>query len=504
MLTSIRFCVQVLEPKRNYKKHFEALSGEVGLTDSFTLPSRDFSGATGGERMWRIRTVRHISKVIEGRGIANILDAIKRAGYFDQLLDVPEVRRAGIMTAVKAFQDRWSPRLMVHLWDRLDLSRTGCELLRHVLSFRYAPDRDHYDKLKVWTNPHDENDSIDFPCLPGRTEREREYNALAETCGICVSDTGNCQRDASTAASDLYSNYKSALRKIFTRLRPAMPLFMFDGTGQSLGRGLCHAELGSADFAANDCMQSRSTLQPLQAAEGDDHAISIRDSMLLTTQSYNKLIKAAEIELHDGTAIPAKPIATADMKAVKALTATAEDSTHSVWCKCLAHEGRQHRYCSEPIPIDNDSPESVEAAYEKMIAYIETDPMGPKCQWKTYDGQCCSNHMPPSVARGGPFKRFKCEDCGYAPTAAEWRRDYSGFNALTSAQQKAKRKEHMTNGQIIYKWNRHHFGTLFMTPMLFLDFKDIGVDQLHLVYLNCFKHLFNYTIHQPMPGAPCP
>ena len=37
--------------------------------------------------------------------------------------------------------------------------------------------------------------------------------------------------------------------------------------------------------------------------------------------------------------------------------------------------------------------------------------------------------------------------------------------------------------------------------MLFLDFKDIGVDQLHLVYLNCFKHLFNYTIHQPMPGA---
>ena len=146
MLTSIRFCVQVLEPKRNYKKHFEALSGEVGLTDSFTLPSRDFSGATGGERMWRIRTVRHISKVIEGRGIANILDAIKRAGYFDQLLDVPEVRRAGIMTAVKAFQDRWSPRLMVHLCQvRLDLSRTGLDAIYSgtCFHFRYAPDRDH-------------------------------------------------------------------------------------------------------------------------------------------------------------------------------------------------------------------------------------------------------------------------------------------------------------------------------------------------------------------------
>ena len=23
---------------------------------------------------------------------------------------------------------------------------------------------------------------------------------------------------------------------------------------------------------------------------------------------------------------------------------------------------------------------------------------------------------------------------------------------------------------------------------------------LHLIYLNVFKHLFNYTIHQPMPG----
>eukprot|EP00965_Chrysotila_dentata_P050343 1667747-Pleurochrysis_carterae.AAC.1 len=29
-----------------------------------------------------------------------------------------------------------------------------------------------------------------------------------------------------------------------------------------------------------------------------------------------------------------------------------------------------------------------------------------------------------------------------------------------------------------------------------------GVDGLHLIYLNIFKHLFNYTVHQPLPGAP--
>ena len=40
-----------------------------------------------------------------------------------------------------------------------------------------------------------------------------------------------------------------------------------------------------------------------------------------------------------------------------------------------------------------------------------------------------------------------------------------------------------------------------MCPMLHLDPRDIGVDMLHLVYLNLFKHMFNYTVHQPLPGA---
>ena len=491
--------VQVKEVRRNFKEIFAKLSAAVGLTDSVSLPSRQFTGsieAPFAQRNWRCRSIRHIAAVLTGRGICNIIQALKKAGYWTELLEQPEVRREGVQFAVDRLQERWSPRLMVHLWDRLELSRNGCELLRHVLSHRYDPDKDHYDTLHVWKNQDDETDCIRFPVLPGRVEREREYARLADLCEINISDTGNCQRDASMAAADMYSNYQHALRTNFTTRRPAQPIFMFDGTGQSLGRGLCHAELGCADFIG-DCMQSRKTLQPLQAAEGDDHALSIRDSMMYTTQCYNKLIRAKQITRNDGVVIPARAIATADMKAVKALTATSEDATHSVWCTCLAHEGRQHNYSKKAIPM---AQLGVEAAYNRMIQFIESDREGPKCIFKDFDGQCCRNHMPPSVARGGPFTRFKCPDCGYNPTAAQWRKDFNEFNGLTDAEQKVRRKQHMENGQVEYQHNRHQFGLLFFVPMLELDFEYIGVDQLHLVYLNAFKHLFNYTIHQPMPG----
>ena len=74
------------------------------------------------------------------------------------------------------------------------------------------------------------------------------------------------------------------------------------------------------------------------------------------------------------------------------------------------------------------------------------------------------------------------------------------FDALNDDEQKNERKIHRENGCLIYKWNRHYFSEKYMSPLLHLDLKDIGVDMLHLIYLNVFKHLFNYTIHQPMPG----
>lgn len=38
-----------------------------------------------------------------------------------------------------------------------------------------------------------------------------------------------------------------------------------------------------------------------------------------------------------------------------------------------------------------------------------------------------------------------------------------------------------------------------MAPLLHLPAERVGVDQLHLIYLNFFKHLFKYTVHENLP-----
>ena len=47
----------------------------------------------------------------------------------------------------------------------------------------------------------------------------------------------------------------------------------------------------------------------------------------------------------------------------------------------------------------------------------------------------------------------------------------------------------------------HSLQTLFMTPLLHLDMWRMGADQLHLIYLNFFKHLFKYTCHENLPDS---
>lgn len=183
------------------------------------------------------------------------------------------------------------------------------------------------------------------------------------------------------------------------------------------------------------------------------------------------------------------------------MTGTSEQS-HAVWCTCLPGDSH-HKYRQEPISYDPEDPASIEAAFIKMIAAIESDDDGPKCKFKAYDDLCRWNHVSPSAARGGRFKRFKCEIRGYNPTESQWNNDMRNFGAKDDDEQKAERKRHRENGQQEYQWCRHFFREKFMSPMLHpVDLKNIGVDMLHLIYLNVFKHLFNYTIHQSMPGEP--
>lgn len=490
--------------RRNFKQLFFDLAAACGLDPEkeSKLPSVHFKGdksSAWGEKNWDKKVSRTLVAVLKGRHVSQIYHAMVRIGVVEDLHEYPAVQRAASAKISKTMQDHWSARLSVHLWERLNLSRSECETQRHLLSFKYHPaPRDVYEPLLLWQNPTDPEDCVPFPILPGRYAREREHAAIAADTGTVVDAFGSCQRDARVAASELYSAYKEAMRSNFSDARPAQPVFMFDGTGQSLGKGLCHAELGSADFYGK-VRQSRQTLQPLQASEGNDHAVSIRETMEFTATKFNALIAVGEIVRDDGVRIPAKPIASADFQAVKALTATAEQS-HSVWCRC--QESTQHLYCREAIECElcEDS-RVVEAAFTKMIAYIETAKEGPKCKYKTFDDQCKWNHFSPGVARGASFTRFKCDRCGYNPTEKQWRKDLADFSKLSDAEQKQRRKIHREVGVPVPEFNRHYFGELFMAPMIHLDFQNIGADMLHLLYLNAFKHLFNYTVHQPMPGA---
>ena len=446
---------------------------EIGLTDIYSVPPRTFQGS--GDKPtarsgWIKRVVRHVSCVLQGRDVDLIIKALERNKQLEAVISQPFVQKAVATGVVKKIQEHWTPRLSVHLWDRLSLSRSECETLRHLLSFRYLPKpTDKFVPLFVWVNPDDPDECVEFPILPGRHSRQKEFRELVDAGQISVGSRGNCQRDARVAVAELYEAYAGAMRTNYTEHRPALPVFSFDGTGQSLGKGLCHAELGSADFVG-DTKQSRKTLQPLAASEGSDHAIPIRESMEYATSSYNKLISARRIELVDGTHIPARPIATGDMQAVKALVATSEQ-THAVWCKCLNSTGRQHKYSKIPISWTAGNARSIAAAYDKMLQYIERSADGPQCKMKTFDEQCCFNHVcPSSVARGGEFSPFTCTECEYCPTKEQYTKDISDFEMLTPKEQAARRKIHIENGKVEHEWNRHYFGNLYMSPMLYLDF----------------------------------
>ena len=90
---------------------------------------------------------------------------------------------------------------------------------------------------------------------------------------------------------------------------------------------------------------------------------------------------------------------------------------------------------------------------------------------------------------------FTCPDCGYKPTAAQARADLASFNALSDDEQRERRRAHVQGGA-------HWHVELLMGPMpRGFGMRRCGADQLHLVYLNMFKHVFKYTIHEPLPES---
>eukprot|EP00965_Chrysotila_dentata_P247259 6207648-Pleurochrysis_carterae.AAC.1 len=356
------------------------------------------------------------------------------------------------------------------------------ETLRHLLSFIYDKDTDKYAPIRVWENPNDTSDFLVMTSLASRQSREKEFNLMADAADIVVSPNGHCQRDATALVRNMYVNFKDAMCNNFSTTRPAQPVLYLDATGAALGRGVTHCEIGSADFTGTT-KQSRATLAPLAQYEGSDKAVPLREHLDLSVPSYNILITAASIKI-DGEHVPLQPITSADMQGTKALYGMCQ-SSHSVWCRCRKGE-QQHSYPRGPVH-----------SYEEMLRQIEA--VG--CEMKSFDEICCLAHVSPSVARGGAFTPFTCPCCEYSPSESEAVADRREYESLSEKEQAQRISAHNEIGQAEHPLAQHHHQILYTPPLVLLGMARAGVDGLHLVFLNVFKHLLNYTIHQPIPGV---
>ena len=324
-------------------KKLESLCESLGLGPGYvSVPARSHAEGTGHD-IWRKRSIAHMTAVLEGRGesdnVDNIAVALERCGYLQRLPEArsfQQVAKGIVADAMDNLQAHWSARHAVHVWERLELSRSQMETLHHLLSFVYDPVLDKYIPIKVWENPNNPSDFVLTAKLASRCSREAEYRNIASTMNIEVGANGRCERDAIECVSLLYSNYAKSLRQVYSKERPAQPVLYLDGTGGSLGHGLCHGEMGCADFVAvgdSDAKQSRASLQPLFAYTGNDHAVPLRENLDRSIKSYNKLVAQASFTRTNAAGeeelIPAKAITSADMQGAKT-TYGMRECSHSV------------------------------------------------------------------------------------------------------------------------------------------------------------------------------
>ena len=373
---------------------------------------------------------------------------------------------------------------------------------------RYDPGTDKYVPFEVWVNAADPSDFINCPALVSREKREREFAKLVAATGISVDAAGHCQRDWGAVVGAMYAKYAEALRPIssYTPARPAMPVLYLDATGASLGRGLTHVECGCADFMP-PVFQSRATMGPLAMWGGSDKAVPIRANCDRVLPGFNAMRRSGTLTVGKGTAaectVPCRPIASADMQGTKSLFGM-RTCSHSVWCKCQG--GAQHQYPKQAVQS--------RAEMEAAIADVG-------CEMKTLEEMVRWSHFSWGVYMGGAFTPINCECCGYDPTEAEWRADLAAWEGLSDDARKLVADMHNeSNGAQCHTHTdqpepegpddvaagepnavrRHYYQELFTPPAAHLPMRHAGVDTLHLVYLNTFKHLFNHTVHACLPS----
>ena len=173
------------------------------------------------------------------------------------------------------------------------------------------------------------------------------------------------------AIEGLYADNSHALRADFSEARPATPVLYLDGTGSSIGKGLGHAEIGSADYQ-DGTKQSRRTLKPVAAWEGGDHRPDQAENLDIVFPSFNKAVAAATLYVEGRGEVPMRPITVGDMQGTKA-TYGMNLTSHSVWCLC--GEAEQHCYPCEPVETYAD----MLAHYERVGCVLKTERQ--MCEW---------------------------------------------------------------------------------------------------------------------------
>eukprot|EP00965_Chrysotila_dentata_P226823 6195648-Pleurochrysis_carterae.AAC.1 len=69
-----------------------------------------------------------------------------------RLADTPEfvsMQKAAVESTRDVIYKHWTSRLSFHIWDRLSLSRSQMEMLRHLLSFVFNPNAGVHNASRV-------------------------------------------------------------------------------------------------------------------------------------------------------------------------------------------------------------------------------------------------------------------------------------------------------------------------------------------------------------------
>ena len=115
-------------------------------------------------------------------------------------------------------------------------------------------------------------------------------------------------------------------------------------------------------------------------------------------------------------------------------------------------------------------------------------------------------HYSYGILMGGAFTPVHCTACGYkAKTEVKWRADLNAWETADDDARAALSAAHCEIGvpRDKLRFNHHWYQMLFTPPLIHLDMIRASVDLLHLVYLNLFKHLFQATVHNGLPGVAC-